>query len=405
MTPDIHDAELGGYAEIRFADQLGVEGTPWALSERLRPRLEIAPGERLTAEVVVEAALAQGRYLPDEAGELVMASDVGALLEDAGCGYEPAPRYASAADVFSVERLHVDWNLPGVDISVGRQALRWGSGLVFHPSDIYAEVLVTEPWREPRGVNAVKADIPVGDSSVVGVLAVDDDLSGLYGGVDEPADVPVSGAVRATLRAAQTDWSVIGKAGTDGDWFAGADLRGTLGVGWWVEGGWHGEGAAPEVVVGLDYSFLVFERLYVAAEYRYDGTGSKPEDYDYTQRLGAGTLPFDCAFLPKPEGEGRSSLGIHYLDGVLQAKFTEDLGLSTAVVYNLLDGTGILVPDASVLVGDRAEVHLGAQVPFGTDGEYRPSDELLRYEVGSASVDLSGLIPDATLLGWVRYSF
>lgn len=405
MTPAEIDAELGGYAEVRFADQLGVDGVPWMLAERLRPRFEIAPSDRATAEVVVEASLAQGRDLSHELGTLVMESPVGEVLDDAGCGYERAPRYDEAADVFSVERLHVDWNLPGADVSVGRQALRWGSGLVFHPTDLYAEILVTEPWREPRGVNAVKVDVPVGESNVVGVLAVDDDLSGLYdGAMDSAADLPVSGAVKATLRALDTDWSIIGQGGTDGDWFAGADLRGTLGVGWWVEGGWHGDSGAPEVVVGIDYSFPVFSRFYLAAEYRYDGSGARPEDYDFSQRATGAVVPFDCEFLATPAAT-RDTLGIHYADAALSVLFTEDLGLTTAVVVNLLDGTGMLVPDAQVLVGDRVTVHAGAQVPFGKDGEYRPADEDLTYVVGQDSVDLAPLFPDATLLGWVRYAF
>lgn len=405
MTPADLDAELGGYAEVRFSYQAGVEGVPWSLTERLRPRFELAPSDRVTAEVVVEGNLVQGRDLSHELGTLVMESPLGETLDDAGCGYERAPRYDAATDVFSVERLHVDWNLPAADISVGRQALRWGSGLVFHPTDLYAEVLVTEPWREPRGVNAVKVDVPVGESTVMAVLAVDDDLSGLYdGSVDAAGDIPVSGAVKATLRALETDWAVIAQAGTDGDWFAGADLRGTLGVGWWVEGGWHGEAAAPEVVVGVDYSFPILSRFYLAAEYRYDGTGAKPEDYDFNQRMTGATLPFDCEFLVTTEGT-RQTLGQHYADGAVQILFTEDVGLTTSVVVNLLDGTGVLVPDAQLFLGERFTVHAGAQVPFGEDGEYRPTAEDLTYTVGQDQVDLSPLFPDATVLGWVRYSF
>ena len=52
-----------------------------------------------------------------------------------------------------------------------------------------------------------------------------------------------------------------------------------------------------------------------------------------------------------------------------------------------------------------AVVNVGAQIPFGVDGEFRPATEDLTFSAGTVSADLSGLLPDATLLGWVRYSF
>lgn len=408
MTPAV---EIEGYAEVRASGLIGVEGTPWTLVERVRPRFGIPIGDRVTVEAVVEAAFAQGRDNTAEAAALVLDSELGPLLELAGCGYEPEPRYDTVGDYLSVERLHIDLNLRSVDLTIGRQALNWGSGLVFHPTDLYAEVVATEPWRERRGVNAVKAAIPVGDHQITAIVAVDDDLSPLY--ADKLAAPDLSAAVKATLRAGGTAVSLVGHAGTDERWFAGADLRGNLGVGWWVEGGWHGKPAvdgnigAPEVVAGVDYSFAVLDSLFVAAEYRYDGTGAKPEDYDYAARSGGATNPFDCAFLPTvdEEVEPRFTLGQHYVDASVRLGITQDLGVSGLVIVNLLDGTGYAVPDAYANVGSHATVHVGAQIPFGTDGEFRPAAEDMSFSAGEYSADLSGLLPDATLLGWVRYSF
>ncbi|MDP2308263.1 MAG: hypothetical protein Q8P18_19750 [Pseudomonadota bacterium] len=401
MTPAV---EIEGYAEVRATGLIGVEGTPWTLVERVRPRFGIPIGERVTVEAVVEAAFTQGRDNTDEAASLILASELGPLLEAGGCSYDPEPRYDEVSDYLSVERLHIDLNLQALDLTIGRQALNWGSGLVFHPTDLYAEVVATEPWRERRGVNAVKAAIPVGQHQVVAVVAVDDDLSPLY--ADELAAPAVSGAVKAIFRAGGTDLSAVGHIASDGDWFAGADLRGNLGVGWWVEGGWHGKAGAAEVVAGADYSFDVLNLLYVAAEYRYDGTGALPEDYDYASRSTGASNPFDCAFLPTAEvQEPRSTLGQHYVDGIVRLGLTEDIGVSAVAIVNLLDGTGYAVPDAYANVGPHATVHLGAQIPFGQDGEFRPADEALSYTAGTYSADLSGLLPDATVLGWVRYSF
>ncbi|MDP2311855.1 MAG: hypothetical protein Q8P41_03050 [Pseudomonadota bacterium] len=397
--------EIEGYAEVRASALIGVEGKPWTLVERVRPRFGIPIGERVTIETVVEAAFTQGRDPTAEAADLILASELGPLLESADCTYDPEPRYDQVSDYLSVERLHIDLNLKHVDLTIGRQALNWGSGLVFHPTDLYAEVVATEPWRERRGVNAVKAAIPIGDHQVTAIFAVDDDLSPLT--AEEIAAPDLSGAVKATFRAGGTDLSAVGHLASDGDWFAGADLRGNLGVGWWVEGGWHGKAGAAEVVVGADYSFDVLSLLYVAAEYRYDGTGALPEDYDFASRSTGATNPFDCAFLPVPaeEVEPRTTLGQHYADASLRLSITEDFGVGGVAIVNLLDGTGYAVPDVFANVGANAAVHVGAQIPFGAGGEFRPSAEDLSYTAGAYSADLSGLVPDATLIGWVRYSF
>jgi hypothetical protein len=397
------DVAIEGYAELRASAQIGVEGVPWNLTERVRPRLALPVGERVTVEAVVEASLTQGRDATQEAVDLIQASEVGALLEAAGCEYDPEPRYDEASDYLSVERLHVDVNLPAVDLTFGRQALNWGSGLVFQPTDLFAEVLATEPWRERRGVNAVKAAIPIKDHQVTVVAAIGDDLSPLWD--ERPADLEASGAVKATFRVGSNALSAVGHVRSDGDWFAGADLRGNLEVGWWIEGGWQGDAAAAEVVAGVDYSFDVLQMLYLAAEYRYDGTGARPEDYDFSARSAGLQNPFECAFLPSAPSETRTTLGVHYVDAVLRLGVTEDLSVSATGIVNLLDGTGYAVPNFALNVGSHATINVAAQVPFGVDGEFRPAADALTFTAGEYSADLSGLLPDATVLGWVRYSF
>lgn len=395
---------LEGYAEVRASGQIGVEGVPWNLTERVRPRLSVPLAERMTFDMVVEGSLTQGRDATEEAANLVMDSELGPLLEAAGCAYSPEPRYDEVSDYLSVERLHVDLNLPEVDLTIGRQGLNWGSGLVFQPTDLFREVLATEPWRERRGVNAVKAAVPLGDHQVVAVLAVDDDLSPIWD--ERPQELGVSAAIKPTFRVGSTALSPVMHARSDGDWFAGADLRGNLEVGWWIEGGWHGEAEAAEVVVGVDYSFDVLQLLYVAAEYRYDGTGVEPDAYDFSARANGVTSPFSCDFLPAPEAtEARTTLGVHYADAVVRLGVTEDVTVGGTVLVNLLDGTGYAVPSGTWNVGSRVAVNVAAQVPFGEDGEFRPTAADLTYTAGPYSADLSGLFPDATLLGWVRYSF
>lgn len=430
FTPDF---ELSGYAELRAAymfhapppESYGVDPVEWNLYERVRPGFKIEPSERVTAEAVVEASLAQGRDSVGEAIALLEGSELGDILAGSSCTYTEEARYAEASDYLSVERLHVDFNLPTMDISVGRQALRWGSGLYFHPTDVYSEVLLTEPWREPRGVNAAKVNVPIGRSNVVAAVAIDDDLSGLYPGKDGVGGgIPLSGALRGTLRAGATDLTAVSIVGPDGEWFAGWDARGTLGVGWWIEGGWHGDTRTIENVVGVDYSFPVLQMLYLGAEYRYDGSGSAPDDYAVIDRLGGGGVSVSCAggdeagsdytITPDitqvdPDAEPRTTLGKHYVAGVVRLTVDNNVSVTTSAIVNLADTTGVLVPDVQLNVGRRIAWHVGAQVPFGKEGEFRPglADTSVSV-VGpgvNAAADLSSLVPTATVQSWLRYSF
>ncbi len=416
MSPDV---ELAGYAELRGAGFLGVDGAPWSVQERLRPVFEAAVAERVNVEAVVEARWAQGRHNPSVINELLADSSLGPDLKGAGCDLSAPARYEEVSDYLSVERLRLDVNLPAVDLKIGRQAITWGSALVVHPTDPFPEVLALDPGKERAGVQAVRAEVPVGAHQVSALVAVGDDLSTFHADDTKFEDLPFTGAGRFTVRALEADWSAVAWGRPDGVWFGGADLRGTLGVGWWVEGGWHGAEEAPEVVVGIDYSFPVAEQLYVAAEYRYDGTGAEPEAYDWAARGGGITVPSSCAVFSAPataeetNSAPRFTLGQHYAHGILNVRLTEELAVSTAAVVNLKDTTGILVPDVSYNLGTNAVIHLGAQVPFGEDGEFRPDPSELTASFGGLPPDkavaladvIDGMLFDASINAWLRYSF
>ncbi|HNC94885.1 MAG TPA: hypothetical protein PKW90_02110 [Myxococcota bacterium] len=413
MSPDV---ELAGYAELRSSVYIGSEGFPLTMVERVRPTLEARPAERLAVHVAVEGALAQGRDNSAVAADLIAQSPIQDVLDEGGCVYDPPPKYATSDSYLSVERLHLDIQLPAIDIAIGRQAVTWGSSLITHPTDPFPEVVATEPWRERRGVNAIKAEIPIKSHSITALVALDDDLSEFYAEKPKGEDIPLTGAVRGTVRALETDWSAVAWGRPDGRYFAGVDLRGTLGVGWWVEGGWHGgrdathDDAAPvEVVAGIDYSIPVLNMLYFAAEYRYDGTGEDPDHYSWASRNIAGEVPYSgCSFSLTPSGEelqSRSSLGRHYVHATARLGFTEDFALSGVTIVNLQDATGFASVDASLLVGSHWTIHAGAQIPYGKEGEYRPPESVTTLRVGTNTADLSPLLFDANTLAWVRYSF
>ena len=61
--------------------------------------------------------------------------------------------------------------------------------------------------------------------------------------------------------------------------------------------------------------------------------------------------------------------------------------------------------DGAANVGSHWQIHLGAQAPYGEEGEYRPPAEVTTVRVGELSADLSPLLYDVNVLSWARYSF
>ena len=453
---------FSGYAEFRgtYSDQ---DGTPWTATQRLRPTLELAsPNGRFRLVTTVEASITEGRLETDEvATALESQSSYNALFSQLtgyddlvdltecgqGCGLLRERSYDSREDIeniLSMERLFLDVNLPWVDLRAGRQAINWGSALVYHPTDVFAQFLVDRPWQEPQGVNGFRLLVPAGE--LVQLTAA--------GGVDRNWENPkVAG--KSTFFLGNTDISQV--VSTDGETLiTGVDFKGNLGVGWWFEAARADE---IEAVFGIDYSLPLLSQFYIAVEGYYNGYGSHPddrnssasgsimdrlesdgecdEDVDLQQGIerciadGGGAAGQSAS-----SGDGGSlSLGgetdstysgssqlqnVYYLVGVVTLGLTEDLSLNNTAIWSIQDNTTLLFPYASYLVGSRFSFNAGAQVFLGEDGEFHPdlseSDPLNLPSVMSEqqlgllgyseypTMDLSGLVPRYSAQVWIRVS-
>ena len=397
-------ADLSGYTDVQGRWVSGVEGTPWMAIQRFRPSLEAEPEPWIRLHVTVEATFWEGR---DEALEAyaVVEEELGTILETSGCPLtEPESGIQDISEVLGVERLYADFYTSFADIRVGRQALNWGSALGLNPTDLFAEVLVAEPWRERRGVNAIRANFPVGDRhQVVAVVALDDDFQeGRIG-------------LRPTFNFLETDFSLVASADTEGEVFTGLDLKGQLGVGWWLEGGVVlQEALEPQVSVGLDYSFALLDGLQLAVQYSYDATGV--EDPFFYQLSDRGQL-----LLPLPQCEGieelqsltaedreqRFTIGQHYGMGVGRLSLNESWEVSATVLTNLEDQSTLAIPGLTWRPGARWTVDGGAQLLLG-DGEFSPTDQMTLVSFGeglqAVDLDLSGLVPEWVAYVYARYA-
>jgi len=384
------EGDLSGYAELQARYSHGVEGTPWFLLERLRPTLEIEPDPRMRVVVSPQLALPQGRYDLEE-GVTLLNDQAGAILDLAGCDLSVPDRIDTVHDVLTLERFYVDVYTPRADVRVGRQALNWGSALFFNPTNLFAQVLLTEPWKERQGVNALRVTVPFDRHQVVAVAALDDDL--------ENARV----AVKPTVNLLATDLSLLASWRTGDDLpVLGWDVRGTLGVGFWVEGRTALDEPAPFVSAGLDYSFPILDRAYLALQYTYDGTGLAPEDYSLEAR-GGGVATLECENVDAPEAsEPRFTLGRHYALGTLSFSNWEVLSAGATVLVNLEDGSAFLMPTLGWTPGAAWSINAGAQIPLG-EGELSPGPALTTID-DPVELDFSGLVPEWTAFTYVRFA-
>ncbi len=398
-----HAQEAQGFAEVRASAFPGADGQLWQVVERVRPTLKAELVERVTLVATVEAALAQGRN---------PVSELERTLESSGSQFPGAvwPRYENALlrvnggdDYLDVDRLYVDVYGEAFDLRLGRQALNWGSAQFFNPTDPFPEVLLAEPWRPRRGVNSARLTVPFGEAhDVAAVLATNDAFT----------ELRAAGRVRVNWEG--NDFALVGAwRGQDRNALVGVDLRGNLLVGWWIEAAWlFGQSPHEELSVGIDYSFPVLERATVFLQYYRNGAGSpRPDLSSRLVSLGAGGAPSksDTRDPFAPFTVGRDYLLLGSALGV-----TEDLTGSLAVVQNLNDGSGFAVPTVGYALLDWLELSSSLQLPyalFAGGGEFNPGRKDLLLPLPAAdgaqplTVDLSGLVPTATLTLWARASF
>ena len=399
----------GGYGEVRVNWLVGAEGEQWQSVERFRPRFTVELAERWALFSELELAFTQGRNQIDEVRRVLQGSELGPFLESAGYQWPKAEndflKISRAHDYLEVARLYVDWYHPDFDVRVGRQSIYWGSAAFLNPTDPFPEFLIAEPWRPRRGLNAGRVSFPISDDS---------DLMVVLGSNDSFTHFRAASRFRTTVALA--DISVVGAyRGDDDDGLIRIDLRGTYGVGYWLESAlWSSDWTSFDVAVGLDYSIDgLFEGLIVMAQYYYNGRGATDVISSVTSlglRSWSAVWQYRrgyAYFCPNFEGK-------HYAMTALTLALSIDTTLGTTGILNLVDHTGFWVPSLTHRANDWLELSITGQVPLdlsGEGGEFHPSDAdlLLRQSLTEGGepveVDFSGLRSEASITVWSRFSY
>jgi hypothetical protein len=251
-----------------------------------------------------------------------------------------------------LDRLNMHLSLPAVDIIIGRQAISWGVGRIWTPSDLFVAFSPVEIYREYKaGVDAVSLKIPLGAFSQLELVyaAFGDDFS----------------QQDAALRMQKTVGDfVLGFMG--GKFFRDAVL------GPFFDGELNGVGVRGEFtfthdtshpqhqqrtfirgVSSVDYRFA--NGLYALLEYYFNGFGeADPADYP---------LLFTSARVARGE---IYNFGRHYLGTTLQYEPHPLITTNLTGLWNLLDQSFLIGPLLLLSLSNEADLRLGAYFPIGT---------------------------------------
>jgi hypothetical protein len=274
-----------------------------------------------------------------------------------------------------IDRANAQVHLRRADLTIGRQAIGWGRGVMFTSVDLFAPFSPLEVDREWRaGVDAVRADIKLTDRSSL-------DLLGAFGNsLDRSAF-----AARARGYTGRMDVEVVGGRRGE-DLFGGVTTSAAIG-----DAEVHGEAAAfrlPsaldhdvvwKVVLGGSYRFPIGAGILAYAEYHYSGFGAAHPD-EIRALL---TTPSVVERFVRGDMQ---ILSRHVVGVTGSYEVSPEITYSAQWLHNPGDRSGIVAPAVTYTFNDAVSLLGSAYVPYGRP----PEGGVLRSEYGAAP--LSGLL-------------
>jgi hypothetical protein len=274
-----------------------------------------------------------------------------------------------------IDRAYVGWRLPSANITIGRQAIGWGRGVMFGAIDFLSPFSPLEADREwRRGVDAVRAEVSLADRVSI-------DGFGVFG--ERIDDSAFAGRLRAY--AGETDLEVVG--GRRGrDLFGGATTSAAI-----RNAEVHGEVVvfrATDIVQGLEtkrtvakatlggsYQFGIGPGLLTFVEYHYSGFGvTRPENI----------LPAlaDPAFIERLLRGDMQILGRHAVAVTASSELSPTLVLGGQWLHSPTDGSGVVTPTTTLTFNDQVSLGVSLYVSYGR----APEGMTLRSEYGARGV-------------------
>ena len=269
----------------------------------------------------------------------------------------------------NLDRLVFQIRTPFADMTLGRQAISFGSARFFNPTDVFSPFSYQDLNKEEKaGVDAVRIQIPIGEMSEI-------DAGYIFG---EYADWKKSAAfLKGRFDIKGTEISVIAMEYRT-HLMAGLNISSNIkGAGVWFEGAYTFARLLDDYDNDED-----FFRISAGAEYYFTGDFYIFGEYHYSY---AGTLESREYILNSFENKtayqdsGVYLLGEHYFAPGLNWQVHPLVNLSLQVLLNCSDPSAMIIPKISWSVDDNLMLDLGATINAGR----RISSKGLNSEFGS----------------------
>ena len=274
----------------------------------------------------------------------------------------------------NLDRLVAHWTLHQTDITIGRQAIAFGSAKVIQATDVLLPYSFQQLNVEYRiGVDAVRAQIPI---SQMGELDF-----GVVVGEKFRAD---KSAAFARIKASLAETDIVGMAMvfSDAKLLGGGLQRGIWQLGYnldfaqvWVDG----DERYFRLSQGLDYTFA--SGLTLFAEYHFNGAGAS-DPADYLARLKSFAYQKGGVFL----------LGRHYFIPGLSYQITPLLSSRIQSMVNLQDGSTFISGAFEYGVSENVYLDLGFFGSLGASPRQAGDGVLLASEFGSYPIQVYGAV-------------
>lgn len=340
---ELPSAALQGDFRARAAVLSPVQGADWYSLLRFRPEFLMYWSNTFAATLTIRAERLLGR------------------LEN----------LSASQGSFEVDRAFFDVSAGRLDLRVGKQAINMGSALIWNPIDLIDQNTALDFQVNKRGIDAVRASFSLSSvSSLQAILAY-------------PEEKTLS-LLRLESLLGNTSVALVGAHdGRKNDWILGWDLKGDLGLGFWLEGTLHwpsAEASYHEIVLGCDYSFPLLQNFVVAAQFhRKSNGGTGVENYEWAALL-----------------RGENFLGRHYSSVVATLAFNEWSKASASWIQNLHDQSFVLTGGWSRYFFENLETTVRISYFGGVGpGEFHPD----------ATTPLQGKLPGQTYELWLEWRF
>lgn len=251
----------------------------------------------------------------------------------------------------NLDRLNLQYVQDFGTVTLGRQAIAFGSARFLSPTDILEPFLVSTLDQEYRvGVDALRLERPLGDFSELDMGVV----VGHEGRADQSAAflrarTSSGGSDLEAVVIVQNRWVLVG----------GGIERAIGNFGFWAEAA-HAHALDGKdytrVSTGLDRSFG--DNIIGMVEYHYSGAGVKDPD-DYLSLAGAEAFNKGGVFLA----------GEHYLVPAVTWVATPLLSASASGFFNLTDGSAFIRLGGEYSLSEDLYMDFGVNAALGQGGE------------------------------------